>query len=145
MPTEAQWEYACRAGTTTTLNNGTNVINPTVSTYDQNLNEVAWFKSISLNTTHPVGEKKPNNWGLYDMHGNVQEWCLDKRSSTWETDDYPTAPVIDPVKTTGDQYIIRGGDYQSNPNKRYRSAARDGKGTSSSFSYVGFRVVLTHD
>ena len=145
LPTEAQWEYACRAGTTTTLNNGTNVINPTVSTYDQNLNEVAWFKSISLNTTHPVGEKKPNNWGLYDMHGNVQEWCLDKRSSTWETDDYPTAPVIDPVKTTGDQYIIRGGDYQSNPNKRYRSAARDGKGTSSSFSYVGFRVVLTHD
>ena len=63
FPTEEQWEYACRAGTT--------------GEYSGNLYEMAWYASNSDSKTHPVGTKKPNAWGLYDMHGNVCEWCAD--------------------------------------------------------------------
>ena len=140
LPTEAQWEYACRAGTTTSLNNGTNISYATG--LDLNLNEVAWCKANTATSTQPVGQKKPNNWGLYDMHGNVNEWCRDKRDSDW-TIDYLPGPVTDPYYTTGSEYIIRGGAYNSSENKRYRSAARDGK-TNSANNNVGFRVVLTY-
>ena len=142
LPTEAQWEYACRANTTTSLNNGTNIAYSTG--FDPNLIEVAWCKTNSATSTQLVGGKKPNNWGLYDMHGNVNEWCLDLRDSDW-TIDYLPDPVTDPYYTTGTEYIIRGGCFNSGENKRYRSAARDGKTTTSKFSNVGFRVVLTHD
>ena len=142
LPTEAQWEYACRANTTTSLNNGTNIAYSTG--FDPNLIEVAWCKTNSATSTQPVGGKKPNNWGLYDMHGNVNEWCLDLRDSDW-TIDYLPDPVTDPYYTTGTEYIIRGGCFNNGENKRYRSAARDGKTTTSKFSNVGFRVVLTHD
>ena len=142
LPTEAQWEYACRANTTTSLNNGTNIAYSTG--FDPNLIEVAWCKTNSATSTQPVGGKKPNNWGLYDMHGNVNEWCLDLRDSDW-TIDYLPDPVTDPYYTTGTEYIIRGGCFNSGENKRYRSGARDGKTTTSKFSNVGFRVVLTHD
>lgn len=83
LPSEAQWEYACKAGTITELNNGLNI-----ETYDCDgyrlyetnsltLDEVAWYRGNSSGVVHRVGEKSPNRWGLYDMHGNVAEWCRD--------------------------------------------------------------------
>ena len=75
LPTEAQWEYACRANTTTSLNSGKNITYR--STGCKNLDELGWYEYNSCHKTHPVGQKKPNSWGIYDMHGNLCEWCRD--------------------------------------------------------------------
>ena len=91
LPTEAQWEYSCRAGTT--------------GAYAGNLDEMAWYKGSS--GTHPVGTKKPNAWGLYDMHGNVWEWCAD-----WYDKKYPIGSVTDPTGPSEGSYrVIRGGGW----------------------------------
>lgn len=114
LPTEAEWEYACRAGTTTAFSFGNET---------QNLDEYAWYASNSNDKYQPVGTKKPNPWGLYDMHGNVAEWTLDQY--------LPTAygkrknEVLNPFEEPAKVYpkVVRGGSWMDAP-KRLRSAAR---------------------
>ncbi len=95
VPTEAEWEYACRAGSRTRFCFGDG---------DHILSQYAWFDENSGNETHPVGQKNPNDWGLYDMHGNVWEWCYD-----WHG-DYPVRSVTDPSGSgSGSGRVVRGG------------------------------------
>jgi len=102
LPTEAQWEYAARAGTSTALANG-NIVE-TKCSLDSNLNAMGWYCGNADNKTHPVGQKQANAWGLYDMHGNVWEWCKD-----WY-DLYTTNPVTDPEGLSSGPYrVSRGG------------------------------------
>ncbi len=102
LPTEAQWEYACRAGTTSKYNNGGNS--------ESDLKKLARYYGNRSNDnlyTMPVGSYLPNAWGLYDMHGNVYEWCLDRFST-------PLSAATDPVgPTSGGNRIARGGGYFS--------------------------------
>ena len=133
LPTEAQWEYACRAGTTTALNNGKNL-----SDMDEclEMDEVGWYGYNSDRTSHPAGEKKPNDWNLYDMHGNVQEWCFD-----WG-DEYPTSPVVDPTGPEIGYYRVLRGGSRSNRAYACRSAYRTYFGSDYTANNVGFRVAL---
>ena len=104
LPTEAQWEYACRAGTSTALNSGKNITIAEGSC--ANLDEVAWYssKATSYRPTF-VGRFLPNSWGLYDMHGNVPEWCCDFAGG-----GVGTSPVVDPKGvSSGSSRILRGG------------------------------------
>ena len=97
LPTEAQWEHACRAGTTTRWYAGDN---------QAGLVDVAWFNTNSGGQTHPVGGKKPNAWGLYDMHGNVWEWCQD----WYDKEYYARSPIDDPAGPPGGSFRgMRGG------------------------------------
>ena len=134
LPTEAQWEYACRAGTTTALNNGLNLTS--AKNRCPHLDEVAWYEENSGIKTHPVGQKKPNTWGLYDMHGNVDEWCND-----WYA-DYPSSAVTDPTgPASGSCRVIRGGSWDGYA--RYcRSAFRSNIDPTIRNDGVGFRVAL---
>jgi len=134
LPTEAEWEYACRAGTTTALNSGKNLTSEDGNC--ANLNEVAWYGVNSGDTTHPVGLKKPNAWGLYDMHGNVCEWCLD-----WYG-DCPDAAVTDPQGAeSGGGRALRGGDWYDYA--QYCRSANRGYGIPSrEINLIGFRVAL---
>ena len=131
LPTEAEWEYACRAGTTTRFSYGDD------PDYSQ-LGEYAWYENNSSKTTHSVGQKKPNGWGLYDMHGNVFEWCQD-----W-FGNYPGGSVTDPQgAATGSDRVLRGGYWDSDAGI-CRSAYRDAvyPGTLNDSHYLGFRPVL---
>jgi formylglycine-generating enzyme required for sulfatase activity len=128
LPTEAQWEYACRAGTTTAYYTGDGI---------DGLEDTAWYSANSENKTHEVGQKAPNPWGLYDMNGNVMEWCWD-----WY-DFYIGWPETDPVGSPGidrTNRIIRAGSW--NYSAEYsRSAVRHSNGPSGKDNYVGFRLV----
>jgi formylglycine-generating enzyme required for sulfatase activity len=101
LPTEAEWEYACRAGTTTAYSFGDS---------ESELGDYAWYKENSYGTTHPVGGKKPNAWGLYDMHGNVFELC-----NYWHA-DYPSGSVTEPrgPSSSSSRRLVRGGSWSEN-------------------------------
>ena len=128
LPTEAEWEYAARAGTTTAYSFGEDA---------NRLSEYAWYKSSKSGLgAHLVGQKKPNPWGLYDMHGNVSEWVQD-----WYQ-DYPSEPVTDPTgPTKGAIRVFRGGSWL-NDASYCRSAHRDHVAPDFSDRNLGFRVVL---
>ena len=140
LPTEAQWEYACRGGTTTALNNGTNLTIDRCS----NLGKVGWYDGNSGNETHAVRRLAANKFGLYDMHGNVWEWCLDycnwDRNSGVVTDTY-SGEQKDPVCSTGSYRVLRGGSWGSSA-WYCRSADRGCHGPTDRNSYAGFRVAL---
>jgi formylglycine-generating enzyme required for sulfatase activity len=102
LPTEAEWEYACRAGSTTAFANGG--ITELACGYDRNLAPMGWYCYNSDYATHPVAKKTPNAWGLYDMHGNVWEWCQD-----WYG-EYSSSPITDPSgPLSGLGRVLRGG------------------------------------
>lgn len=117
LPTEAEWEYAARAGTTTPYSFGDSA---------DELDQYAWFDANSDYATHPVGEKKPNAWGLYDMHGNVAEWTLDQyQEKAYESlgDDLTDAWSAVRWPTKAYPHVIRGGSWLDTP-EMLRSAAR---------------------
>jgi formylglycine-generating enzyme required for sulfatase activity len=129
LPTEAEWEYACRAGTTTRFSYSGD------SKYLR-YGEYAWYLYNSDQTTHPVGQKLPNPWGLYDMYGNVQEWCSD----IWSF-NLPGGDQIDPKgPSSGGPNVIRGGDWGSFGNAG-RSASRTPGNNAGDYT-IGFRIVL---
>ncbi len=135
LPTEAQWEYACRAGTTTAFTGGDD---------EDGLRDYGWYTSNSGDDgdykPQPVGTKKPNKWGLYDMHGNALEWCLDSWGGGYSAD-----PAIDPVSPFPDTQlgsrVRRGGSYGS-PGNYCRSARRDSQIPGDAGYYNGFRIVF---
>ena len=143
LPTEAQWEYACRAGTATALYSGTNLAAPD---FDTNLCVLGRYKfnggnedrnASSAHGTARVGSYRPNAWGLYDMSGNLFEWCLDWYAGHWGSD-----PVTDPVGApSGTGRILRGGCYKHIA-AYSRSAFRPPMPASSCYWDYGFRVAL---
>jgi len=127
LPTEAQWEYACRAGT--------------MGPFSGNLDEMAWHITEdapeSMRRPHCVGTKQPNAWGLYDMHGNVWEWCAD-----WFDWEYPKGAVMDPTgPNTGYKRVTRGGCWM-NTEVHGRSARRSGAVLNWQSNSSGFRVAV---
>jgi formylglycine-generating enzyme required for sulfatase activity len=124
LPTEAEWEYACRARTTTAYNTGASINNNT-----------GWYNANSAGSTQEVGQKAANAWGLYDMHGNVYEWCWDWYGS------YASGAQADPVgAASGTNRVIRGGSW-SDGGRYLRSAFRSFNTPSLRISDIGFRLV----
>ncbi len=114
LPTEAEWEYACRAGTTTAYGCGDDA---------RALGAYAWYGENAGKETHPVGRKKPNAWGLFDMHGNVAEWCNDRYDKAY----YGKSPAANPRgPAEGKEYVLRGGAWSSSA-EGCRSAYRVGE------------------
>jgi formylglycine-generating enzyme required for sulfatase activity len=150
LPTEAEWEYACRAGTKTAYSFGDD---------PKQLGDHAWYDANSEGTTHKVGTKKPNPWGLYDMHGNVAEWCLDHYQKDYyekfPTDKLTLNPVLLPTEKRF-PHVVRGGSWDDEDPAKLRSAARRGSELSwikqdpqrprsiwwlTDAQFVGFRIV----
>ncbi len=126
LPTEAQWEYACRAGTT----------DPVDVNSSDSWDACAWAINNSGGTTHPVGGKKPNAWGLYDMHGNVWEWCADRYGP------YPSDAQTDPTgPATGRTRVMRGGGWGGYI-AEVRSASRRASRPAEGDDYIGLRLVV---
>ena len=137
LPTEAEWEYACRAGTTSPFNTG-QTISTDQANYDGNYTYGNGKKGVYRIRTITVGSFKPNAFGLYDMHGNVWEWCSD-----WYEDSYADANVCDPKgPASGTDRVLRSGSWSRNP-WRGRSAYRDRHPPDDRYSGFGFRVVVS--
>jgi formylglycine-generating enzyme required for sulfatase activity len=128
LPTEAEWEYACRAGTTTAYGFGDSA---------DELKDYAWFKANSKGEDPPVGKKKPNAWGLYDMHGYIWEWCLD----AWH-DSYEGAPADGSAWEEKDakERVVRGGSWNDEA-PSLRSAFRGHQPPGQRSDTIGFRCV----
>jgi formylglycine-generating enzyme required for sulfatase activity len=131
LPTEAEWEYACRAGAKTVYCFGDD---------EASLDDYAWFNLNSNSRPHEVGLKKPNTWGLYDMHGNVWEWCADRYGPY----QFRDGEVVDDPKgpKTGRTWVRRGGAWYFNASN-CRCANRSGAVPHDRIEYFGFRVALT--
>jgi formylglycine-generating enzyme required for sulfatase activity len=130
LPTEAEWEYSARAGTTSTNYFGNDL---------SQLGDYAWYEGNSGKTTHPVGQKRPNAWGLYDMLGNVDEWVGDWLG--W--DYYANSPSVDPTgPSSGDTHVTRGCDRADSP-RRCWSAKRTHCGLDCRVHLLGFRLALS--
>jgi formylglycine-generating enzyme required for sulfatase activity len=153
LPTESEWEYACRADTGTAYSFGDD---------PRDLGDYAWYDRNSDDTPHPVGRKKPNPWGLYDMHGNVAEWCVDRYDQeayrACPADRLTLAPVVRPGAGRW-SHVARGGSWVDGP-AACRSAARRGSDPSwqkrdpgdpkslwwlTDADFVGFRVARAVD
>lgn len=132
LPTEAEWEYACRAGTNSKYSFGNTV---------QKLKDHAWFIENSSKSTQPVGRKQPNPWGLYDMYGNVSEWCND----FYAKDYYKQSPEKDPKgPPKGRERVLRGGAWNSSANScrsAYRASDPSINDTCLASDAIGFRCV----
>ena len=123
LPTEAEWEYACRAGTKTAYYWGSSMDG-----------DYCWYNSNSSSKTHPVAQKRSNDWGLYDMSGNVWEWCSDWRGS------YPSGFVTGPQgPSSGPTWVLRGGSWTGFP-WYCRSAACLRVDSDHAVNYGGFRI-----
>ena len=131
LPTEAEWEYACRAGSRGAFAFGGRA---------SRLSAYGWYEENADGRSHPVAKKKPNAWGLYDMHGNVWEWCLDRAEwgSEVETDTYRDG-IADPLSTEGSDRIQRGGAWSFDA-RFCRSASRYCNAPGGRSSSVGFRL-----
>ena len=122
LPTEAEWEFACRAGTQTPFHSGNSIGN------------AGWHSGNSNNRTHPVGQREPNDWGLYDMHGNVLEWCWDWLGT------FPATAETDPIgPATGTHRVYRGGSWRFAAHQT-RSAFRFGNHPHLRLDFIGFRL-----
>ena len=139
LPTEAQWEYSCRAGTQSAFNDGSPRTEPEAA--EMALANLGWFEKNSEQETHPVKQRQPNNWGLYDMHGNVWEWCRD----VWKNDIYALrgAENVDPANLAGVEEIaarvVRGGSWSVRA-QICRSAYRRRNHPGGHWGSIGFRL-----
>jgi formylglycine-generating enzyme required for sulfatase activity len=130
LPTEAEWEYGCRAGTTATWYSGDD---------ETGLKEVAWYSGNAGGKTHPVCEKRRNAWGLYDMHGNVWEWCQD----WWVADYYGASPLDDPTGPAGGSHRVRRGGGWGFDASYGRASGRGGSDPGGRRDDLGFRLART--
>jgi formylglycine-generating enzyme required for sulfatase activity len=132
LPTEAEWEYACRAGSKTRYGFGDD---------GKELAAYAWFAESLEKSTHAVGQKRPNAWGLYDMHGNVWEWCWD----WYDTDYYKQKLAIDPTgPSSGTVRVQRGGSCSNSFPADLRAANRNWDGPANRGGFVGMRLARTY-
>jgi formylglycine-generating enzyme required for sulfatase activity len=127
LPTEAEWEYACRSRTT--------------GAYAGELDAMAWYEKNSGSRTHPVGRKQPNSFGIYDMHGNVWEWCEDDWHNSYENAPYDGSAWLEFTRRSW--RVLRGGGWNV-ASSSCRSANRDGASPTDRSDFLGFRLVRTY-